>query len=142
MRHVYYCNFRRSIEQNKYLKRSKRVASALAKYVPLNSLTLSRINQLKPGNSDSLRVAQHDTKLDNQIAPQADNDNNDEKDHSSKSSGNTNTSHLPWWKQFPKKTKNKNKQILNKLNEITENLPEWPWVNSVSKNSKHVYSHY
>ena len=112
------------------------MASAFAKYVPLNSLTLSRINQLKPGNSSPLREAQHDTKLDHQIPPKEDNDNNDENELSSQNSGNTNNSHVPWWKQFPKKTKNKNKQILNELNKITESLPEWPWVNSISKNSK------
>ena len=96
----------------------------MAKYVPLNSLTLSRINQIKTGNSGGSREPSQGSKLHHPNAPNDDAHNNDE----STASGVNNIQRLPWWKQFPAKTKNKNAQILEELNKITEELPEWPWV--------------
>ena len=113
----------------------KRKASAFAKYVPLNSLTLSRINQLKPGNGGIDGGSQHNSNTDPlNDGKKNPNENNEGNDVSN--NGDKKNSILPWWKQFPKKTKNKNKQILSELNKITEALPEWPWVNSLSKLSK------
>ena len=125
-------NFRKRSVRFGSLKRHRRKAAASAKYVPLNSLTLSKITQLKPGNSVINREAQHASKLDHQDAPDDDNDNKDKNIVLSKQGYTT----KPWWKQFPKKTKNKNAQILSELDKITETLPEWPWVNAISKRNK------
>ena len=123
---------------NAFNGKHKRIRrNAFAKYVPLNSLTLSRLNQLKPGNGaadgGSQPTSSEEPLQDQKKTP---NENNDVKNLSN--AKKSNNSILPWWKQFPKKTKNKNKQILNELNKITEALPEWPWVNSLSKQSKLV----
>ena len=119
-------------------KRFKRNASAFAKYVPLNSLTLSRLSQLKPGNGAAVGGSHYNSSTDpkkDQKKPH--NENNGLKNLSNEKKSKN--SLVPWWKQFPKKTKNKNKQILNELNKITDTLPEWPWMNSLSKSSKFVF---
>ena len=113
----------------------KRKASAFAKYVPLNSLTLSRINQLKPGNGGIDGGSQYNSNTD-PLNDGKKNPNENNEGNNASNNGDKKNSILPWWKQFPKKTKNKNKQILSELNKITEALPEWPWVNSLSKLSK------
>ena len=136
---TYVYSYRKKI--NAFNGKHKRIRrNAFAKYVPLNSLTLSRLNQLKPGNGaadgGSQPTSSEDPLKDQKKTP---NENNDVKNSSN--AKKSNNSILPWWKQFPKKTKNKNKQILNELNKITEALPEWPWVNSLSKQSKLVINY-
>ena len=116
-------------------KRFKRNASAFAKYVPLNSLTLSRISQLKPGNGATVGGSQSNSSTDHK-KDQAKTPNEDSDIKNTPNMKGNKNSLVPWWKQFPKKTKNKNKQILNELNKITDSLPEWPWMNSLSKSSK------
>ena len=104
--------------------------------MPLNSLTLSNINQPLPGSGATIGVspqgAENDNNGNTQMSDSYENENNSLMLDAEKRK----TSLTPWWKQFPKKTKNKNKEILNKLNKITEALPEWPWINAASKQGK------
>ena len=123
------------------LRRKKRHPVPRAKYVPLNSLTLSKLGLSKTGNDirspgtssqDSLK---QDTKYNTSS-------NAENATVQLSGSGNKKPSYTPWWKQFPQKTKNKNAAILNKLNQLKETVPEWPWMNAAAVKTCKCFNYY
>ena len=101
----------------------------------MNSLTLSRINRLKPGNGDIIRESHQGAKSDHKSDVVKNNINDNVLVSKTE---NNKGSYVPWWRQFPKKTKNKNAEILNELNKITDTLPDWPWINAASKTGSYT----
>ena len=87
-------------------------ASKGRKYVPLNSLTLSR----HTGDSASENEGQK-TEMEA--------DANDMKPPAKR----------PWWQSLPPNKNKKNKVILDEYDKLKSSLPKWPWIEALKSSS-------
>ena len=104
------CNFQILIAFHSFCSRG---ASKGRKYVPLNSLTLSRHTGGDSASENEGQKTEHGANADD-MKPQA---------------------KRPWWQSLPPNKNKKNKVILDEYDKLKSSLPKWPWIEALKSST-------